>query len=73
MRRFSGIMGKEFTERKMRMDKLRSKKGYICDMDGVIYHGNLLLDGAYSFYRLFDRVDPAYPFFDGAVLRVRLP
>ena len=31
------------------MDKLRSKKGYICDMDGVIYHGNRLLDGAMSF------------------------
>ena len=36
-------------------------------------YSNLLLDGAYSFYRLFDRVDPAYPLFDGAVLRVRLP
>ena len=31
------------------MDKLRNKKGYICDMDGVIYHGNLLLDGAAKF------------------------
>ena len=25
------------------MEKLRSRKGYICDMDGVIYHGNRLL------------------------------
>ena len=27
------------------MEKLREKKGFICDMDGVIYHGNRLLDG----------------------------
>ena len=27
------------------MEILRSKKGFICDMDGVIYHGNKLLPG----------------------------
>lgn len=31
------------------MDNLRSKKGYICDMDGVIYHGNVLIDGVKKF------------------------
>lgn len=31
------------------MEELRSKKGFICDMDGVIYHGNRLLDGAKEF------------------------
>ena len=25
------------------MDELRNKKGFICDMDGVIYHGNKIL------------------------------
>ena len=60
MRRFSGIMGKEFTERKMRMDKLRSKKGYICDMDGVIYHGNLLLDGAAQFVHWLEENQKKY-------------
>ncbi len=25
------------------------KKGFICDMDGVIYHGNRLLPGAKEF------------------------
>ena len=25
------------------MEELRKKKGFICDMDGVIYHGNRLL------------------------------
>ena len=62
MRRFSVIMGKEFTERKMRMDKLRSKKGYICDMDGVIYHGNLLLDGAAQFVHWLEENQKKYIF-----------
>ena len=31
------------------MDSLREKKGFICDMDGVIYHGNLLLPGVREF------------------------
>ena len=31
------------------MRKLADKKGYICDMDGVIYHGNKLVDGAKEF------------------------
>ena len=26
------------------MDKILEKKGFICDMDGVIYHGNKILD-----------------------------
>ena len=31
------------------MESLRSKKGFICDMDGVIYHGNQLLPGVKEF------------------------
>jgi NagD protein len=31
------------------MEKLRDKKAYICDMDGVIYHGVRLIDGAKVF------------------------
>lgn len=31
------------------MKTLRSKQGFICDMDGVIYHGNTLLDGVKEF------------------------
>lgn len=31
------------------MEKLRNKKGFICDMDGVIYHGNRLLPGVKEF------------------------
>ncbi|HIV67510.1 MAG TPA: HAD-IIA family hydrolase [Candidatus Butyricicoccus stercorigallinarum] len=31
------------------MDRLRSKSGFICDMDGVIYHGNKILPGVREF------------------------
>ncbi|MCI6606077.1 MAG: HAD-IIA family hydrolase [Clostridiales bacterium] len=31
------------------MEELRRKSGYICDMDGVIYHGNRLLPGVKEF------------------------
>ena len=31
------------------MKSLKDKKGFICDMDGVIYHGNKLLDGVKEF------------------------
>lgn len=31
------------------IDELRGKKGFICDMDGVIYHGNKLLPGVREF------------------------
>jgi NagD protein len=31
------------------MMKLTEKKGYICDMDGVIYHGDRLVEGANDF------------------------
>lgn len=30
---------------------IRAKKGFICDMDGVLYHGNRLLDGVKEFYQ----------------------
>ena len=31
------------------MEELRKKQGFICDMDGVIYHGNRLLPGVKEF------------------------
>ena len=31
------------------MEQLRAKKGFICDMDGVIYHGSRLLPGVPRF------------------------
>ena len=31
------------------MEKILNKKGFICDMDGVIYHGNAILEGVKEF------------------------
>ncbi len=31
------------------MGELRNKRGFICDMDGVIYHGSRLLEGSKAF------------------------
>ncbi len=33
----------------MSIEQIRSKQGFICDMDGVIYHGNKILDGVKEF------------------------
>ncbi|MGD2015396.1 MAG: HAD-IIA family hydrolase [Desulfobacterales bacterium] len=33
----------------MKLEVLRKKSGFICDMDGVVYHGNHLLPGAKRF------------------------
>ena len=33
------------------MEQLRAKKGFIIDMDGVIYHGNQILPGVPEFIR----------------------
>ena len=33
----------------MDLQELKKKKGFICDMDGVIYHGNKLLPGVKEF------------------------
>ena len=31
------------------MEEIKNKAGFICDMDGVIYHGNKILDGVADF------------------------
>ncbi len=33
------------------MQEIQNKKAFICDMDGVIYHGNKILDGVGAFIR----------------------
>lgn len=35
--------------KKEEIEKIKAKKGFICDMDGVIYHGNKLLPGVKKF------------------------
>ncbi len=44
------------------LEEIRHKKGYICDMDGVIYHGNRLLSGVQEFVSWLVRENKSYLF-----------
>ena len=44
------------------MDELLRKKAFISDMDGVIYHGNLLLPGVREFVDWLERNGKEYLF-----------
>lgn len=44
------------------MENLRSKIGFICDMDGVIYHGNRLLPGVSEFVEWLYRENKRFLF-----------
>lgn len=44
------------------MNTLRNKSGFICDMDGVIYHGNNLLPGVQEFVNWLHQENKNYLF-----------
>ena len=44
------------------MENLRNKKGFICDMDGVIYHGNQILPGVKEFVESLYRENKQFLF-----------
>ncbi len=44
------------------MENLRNKKGFICDMDGVIYHGNQILPGVKEFVEWLYRENKQFLF-----------
>ena len=44
------------------VELIRAKKGFLCDMDGVIYHGNHLLPGAVDFVEWLVREDKKFLF-----------
>lgn len=44
------------------MENLRNKKGFICDMDGVIYHGNQILPGVKEFVEWLYKEDKKFLF-----------
>jgi NagD protein len=44
------------------LNQIRSKRAFIIDMDGVIYHGNQLLKGAAELVEWMDRNNKAYLF-----------
>ena len=43
-------------------EALRAKRGFICDMDGVIYHGNMLLPGVSAFVEFLKRENKRFLF-----------
>lgn len=44
------------------MDAIKNKVGFICDMDGVIYHGNKVLDGVTEFVNWMIENDKKFVF-----------
>jgi NagD protein len=48
------------------MEALRAKKGFICDMDGVIYHGDKLLPGVKEFVSWLYRENKKFLFLTNA-------
>jgi len=48
------------------IEYIRSKHGFICDMDGVIYHGENILEGARDFVRWLDEAEKNYLFLTNA-------
>ena len=49
---------------------LCDKKGFICDMDGVIYHGNRLLPGVDVFVNWLEREHKKYVFLTNSSERI---
>ncbi len=46
----------------MQLAEIRNKRGFICDMDGVIYHGNRLLPGVPEFVDWLRKEDKQFLF-----------
>ena len=44
------------------IEHIRAKKGFICDMDGVMYHGSRLLPGAKEFVEWLNKNDKKFLF-----------
>ncbi len=44
------------------MESIQNKIGFICDMDGVIYHGNKILDGVKDFVEWLQKNDKKFVF-----------
>lgn len=53
------------------MEILRNRKAFICDMDGVIYHGNRLLPGVVEFVHWLKKEEKAFLFLTNSSARTR--
>jgi NagD protein len=55
----SELTAEEYEER---LEIIRTKLGFICDMDGVIYHGNKLIPGAVEFINWLKKSEKPFLF-----------
>ena len=53
------------------MEALRNRKAFICDMDGVIYHGNRLLPGVSEFVSWLKKEKKAFLFLTNSSAKTR--
>jgi NagD protein len=53
------------------IEKIKNKKGFICDMDGVIYHGNKLLPGVKEFVEWLIKENKRFLFLTNSSERTR--
>jgi len=51
------------------LEHIRSKDAFICDMDGVIYHGNRLLEGAADFVAWLKQEEKSFVFLTNSSAR----
>ncbi len=51
------------------MTSILDKKGFICDMDGVIYHGDRILDGVEEFIKWLQKNDKKFVFLTNSAER----
>ena len=54
------------------INEIKAKKGFICDMDGVIYHGNKILDGVKEFITWLNAEQKNYLFLTNSPERTPL-
>ncbi len=53
----------------MDMEALKNKRGFVCDMDGVIYHGSRLLEGSKGFVNWLETQGKRYLFLTNSSAR----
>ena len=62
----AGAGSSQAAEKEAALADIRSKSGFICDMDGVVYHGNKALPGAAELVAWFKKEKKHYLFLTNA-------
>src|SRR5690554_5423382 len=61
-----------FCSSQEQLERIQQKRAFICDMDGVLYHGNRLLPGAKEFIEWLQKEDKKYLFLTNSSERSQL-